>query len=227
MAPLDCRNLILDLDGTLVDSAPDLTRALNHVLASLDRPALDPQTVRHMVGQGAAKLIERGLAHTGGGDGVPPVADLLPGFLDFYGAHIADGSRPFPGAVDLLDRARAAGLRLGLCTNKPQAMTEALMDALDLSDYFDVMIGGDVLSGRKPDPVHLDTVCARLGDGPAVLLGDTATDVAAGRASGVPVGVVSFGFSATPAADLGGDFLIDSFAAVDAHLAPLARPARV
>ena len=222
-----CANLILDLDGTLVDSAPDLTRAMNHVLTEIGRPALEPETVRHLVGQGARVLIERGLERTGGCDGMPSVDDLLPVFLDFYRAHIADDSRPFPGAVALLERAREAGLRLGICTNKPQAMSEQLMDHLALSRYFDVMVGGDVLPVKKPDPAHLDSVIDRLGSGPSVLLGDTETDVAAARASGVAVGIVRFGFSAIPPEQLAADFLVDAFEAVDGFLAPLARPAPV
>lgn len=208
---LPCRRLIFDLDGTLVDSAPDLTRALNHILTGLGRPPLPPRTVRHLVGRGARVLIARGLDETGGRDGAPDVEALLPDFLAFYGAHIADESRPFPGAEAVLDWADAQGMALGVCTNKPQALSEALLEALGLRHRFGSIVGGDALAVKKPDPGHLEAVMAALGQGPAVLIGDTETDLLAARGAGIPIALVRFGFSPVAVDTLGADLLLDRF----------------
>ncbi len=180
--------IVFDLDGTLVDSAPDLTAALNAALADAGRPAVDPQTVRHLVGHGARALIERGLALSGGG-GEAEVARALPVFLDYYAAHIADGTRPYPGAAAALDALAAQGKRLAICTNKPVTLSVALIAALGWSGRFAANLGGDSLGVRKPDPAHLLATIAAAGGDPAdtVFVGDTAVDVAAARAAHVPV----------------------------------------
>lgn len=218
------RTIVFDLDGTLVDSAPDLTAALNAALADAGRPAVDPATVRHLVGHGARALIERGLARSGGGDEAA-VARALPVFLDHYAAHIADGTRPYPGAAAALDRLAARGATLAICTNKPVALSAALVAALGWSGRFAANLGGDSLAVRKPDPAHLLATIAAAGGDPAttVFVGDTAVDVAAARAAGVPVIVCAFGFADRPAAELGGDAVIADFAGLDAALAAVAR----
>lgn len=219
MTRFEAQRVVFDLDGTLVDSAPDLTEALNHVLTELGRPAVDIDDVRHMVGQGARKLIELGLASTGGADGTD-MDTLLDAFLAHYADHVADHTRPFPGALALIDRLTAAGVRLGLCTNKPIGLTRTLMAALDLDRHFDTMIGGDSLEVRKPDPRPLQMVLDGMaGNGAALMVGDTATDVATARNAGVPVVVVRFGYSRTPVDALGADLVIDDFDAPDRWLA--------
>ena len=217
------QTIVFDLDGTLVDSAPDLTAALNAALADAGRPAVDAATVRHLVGHGARALIERGLALTGGG-GEAAVARALPVFLDHYAAHIADGTRPYPGCAAALDRLAAGGATLAICTNKPAALSAALVAALGWSGRFAANLGGDSLPVRKPDPAHLLATIAAAGGDPAtsVFVGDTAVDVATARAAGVPVIACAFGFADRPATELGADAVIAGYGGLDATLAALA-----
>lgn len=196
--------VVFDLDGTLVNSSPDLTAALNVALAAVGRPAVDPATVRHLVGHGARALIERGLGLSGGG-GEDVIAQALPAFLAYYTAHVADGSLPYPGAEAALDALAAAGTTIAICTNKPFALSRALIAALGWSGRFAANLGGDSLAVRKPDPAHLLATIAAAGGNPArtIYVGDTAFDVAAARGAGVPVIVAGFGFGDRPAAELG------------------------
>lgn len=224
--PLDLpRTIIFDLDGTLVDTAPDLTAALNHSLGELGLPTVSPETVRHLVGHGARALIERGLGLAGVND-ASLIERALPVFLDHYAANIAVGSRPYPGAEAALDELADAGAVLAICTNKPAVLSRALVEALGWSGRFAANLGGDSLGVRKPHPRHVtETLAAAGGDaGGAAFVGDTAIDVAAARAAGVPVIVVGFGFSAIAASELGADAVIDEFAALLPALARL--PAR-
>ena len=216
--------IVFDLDGTLVDSAPDLTAALNAALADAGRPPVAAATVRHLVGHGARALIERGLALSGGG-GEGDVDRALPVFLDHYAAHVADGSRPYPGAATALDRCSARGSTLAICTNKPVALSLALIAALGWTARFAANVGGDSLSVRKPDPAHLLATIAAAGGDPAtsVFVGDTAVDVATARAAGVPVIACAFGFADRPAAELRADAVIDRFDVLDTALAAVAR----
>ncbi|GAB4137161.1 MAG: phosphoglycolate phosphatase [Rhodothalassiaceae bacterium] len=209
------RRIVFDLDGTLVDTAPDLAAAMNHVLMGLGRPVLLLEDVRHMVGQGARRLLELGLAASGGLKPGDPSFDVLLGrFLAHYEAHIAQDSRPFPGAVALLHSLMKRGIALGICTNKPQALAEALLDALALRPFFTSMVGGDVLPVRKPDPRHLEAALSPLGAGPALMIGDSAADAEAARAAGVPVLLARFGYSPDPVDDLAADACFDSFDAL-------------
>jgi len=213
--------VIFDLDGTLVDTGPDLTRALNHVMAALDRPPASLAQVRGLVGQGARALIQKGLALSGGGD--PALIDqTLPLFLDYYRENVCIDSQPYPGATALLDALIGQGVAIGLCTNKPEGLSRALIDALGWSERLPVIVGGDSLPVRKPDPRHLIETVARAGGDPAatVFVGDSDVDVATARAARVPVLAVSFGFSPVPARDLGADHVIDHY---DEALDALAR----
>lgn len=203
-------SVIFDLDGTLVDSAPDLCGVVNQMLEEHGRAQLALADIRKMVGDGAAKLIERGFGATGG---LPaPLPDLTKHFIALYERRIADETRPFPGVVDTLAKLEDAGLRLGVCTNKPTGLTNKLLDALDLSRFFGTVAGGDV-PFRKPDPRHVRLVMEALGGEPAttLMVGDSANDVAAARGAGVPVVVVSFGYTTTPPEKLGADRLIQRF----------------
>ena len=214
--PFRASHVIFDLDGTLVDTAPDLCAALNHVLVSAGGAPLALEDVRHVVGAGARALIEHGIAANGRRLARLDREEMLAAFLRHYESHIADMSRPFPGAGALLDRLAAAGLRLGLCTNKSQALTLALLDALDLRRHFAAIVGADAAPGRKPHPAHLRAVFEQLGgDGPAVMIGDSETDVAAARAFGIPVIAVDYGYSAVPPAELGADAVIADLAALE------------
>jgi phosphoglycolate phosphatase len=210
------RAIVFDLDGTLVDTALDLGRALNALLAEYSRPAVSLNDIRHMVGDGAAKLVERGFNASGG---LPkPLPELSKRFLEIYGAGVADESRPFPGVVETLERCAAAGIGLGVCTNKPTSLSKSLLDALDLTRFFSSLAGGDG-PVRKPDPRHLLGVVEELKAAPetALMVGDSTNDVQAARNAKMKVVIVSFGYTTVPPAQLGGDRLIDRFD----ELAPL------
>jgi phosphoglycolate phosphatase len=205
--------VVFDLDGTLVDTAPDLTAALNHVLRSEGRAPVPEESVRHMVGHGAAKLIERGMHATGGLPGPEHLDRLFRRFIEHYRANLSVGSRPFPNAVAALETLAAAGVGLAVCTNKPEGLARRLLADLAMDRLLPVVLGGDSLPVKKPDPAHLLATLERLGGGPAgaVMVGDSQTDLAAARAAGVPVVLVSFGYTPVPAAELGADALIDDF----------------
>lgn len=176
-----------DLDGTLVDSVADLTAAVNHALATIDRAPLAVDAVRPMIGGGSRVMLQRALIATGGDERLD---DLLPGLVDFYAAHIVDHTRPFPGVVDALDNLQAQGVALAVVTNKREQLSVALLDALGLADRFACIIGGDTpgLAAIKPDRAPIDLMLHKCsGSGPAAFVGDSIYDVGAARAAGVPV----------------------------------------
>jgi phosphoglycolate phosphatase len=199
-----------DLDGTLADTAPDLAAALNHTLAALGRPGVPADSVRNLIGHGARALLRRGLAATG------DVSEALvergyPLLLDFYGAHICDGTAAFDGLEEALDALAGVGVALAVCTNKPEALTLKLLAALGLRNRFDAVVGGDTLAVRKPDPVPLLAAIDRAGGGRAVLVGDSIVDADTARAAGVTFVAVGFGFSDRPVEALGADAIIHSY----------------
>lgn len=208
------RAVVFDLDGTLIDSAPDLRTALNRLLTEENRRLLALDEVKMMIGDGAHKLVERGFAATGRAAGTGDLEVLTGRFLAFYEGHAAEQTRVYPGAAAALEALRGAGYGLGLCTNKPHAATLEILEALGLEGYFQVVLGGDSLPGvRKPDPRHLLAAVERLGAGPrqAVMVGDNRNDVAAARGAGMAVIVVSFGYPRMPVEKLGADLVIDRF----------------
>ena len=219
--------IVFDLDGTLVDSAPDLARALNRVLAEEGLPEVEPASVRSMVGEGAARTIARGFAAAGRPIADPPPERLRLRFLDFYADGLADSTRPWPGAVDALEALAAGGRRLAICTNKPEGLSRTLLEALDLARFFRAVLGGDSLPVRKPDPRHLAEAVRRAGGDPAraAMVGDSAADVDAARAAGVPAVVVTFGYTRIPARELGADACIDAFEELIPALSGLERRA--
>lgn len=209
--------IVFDLDGTLVDTAPDLTAALNTVLAEHGRSALSVAAVRNMIGDGTAKMVERGFAATGA---VPAELDpAVQRFLAVYAGGVAERSQPYPGVVATLAALVAAGRRLAVCTNKPDALAEQLLAALDMRRLFHVVVGGDV-PFRKPDPRHLQLTLDRLGvtAHEAVMVGDAGNDVASARAAGLPVVLVPYGYTAVPAEQLGADGVLGGFADLPAAL---------
>ena len=221
------KTIVFDLDGTLVDTGPDLTAALNHALGTLGRAPLPADDVRDMVGSGALRLIERGLAATG--EEARALAEaMMPVFLDYYAAHIADHSVPYPGVVAAMDALAAAGCTLAVCTNKTERLARMLVDALGWRGRFAAILGGDSLPVKKPDPEHLwATIRAAGGDAAdAAFVGDTYFDVNAGRAAGVPTIVVSFGFSTEPVESLGASAVIAHYDELVPLLAALPVAAR-
>ncbi|HUL05499.1 MAG TPA: phosphoglycolate phosphatase [Candidatus Acidoferrum sp.] len=206
--------LVFDLDGTLVDSAPDLHRSLNAVLAEQGRTPVSLADIRSMVGDGAAKLVERGFADTG----APVEPAAMPGLVQRFLVHYSAGRHAltpaFPGVVETLRLLRERGYRLGVCTNKPYAPTMEILETLGLTGLFAAVTGGDSLPVRKPDPGHLLGTLDLLGATAdrAVMIGDSANDVAVARAAGVPAIVVRYGYTRTPVEELGADAIIAHFA---------------
>lgn len=215
--------VVFDLDGTLIDSARDLTQALNRVLGEHGVPPVDAVAVRHLVGDGSLTLIERCFAAAGRRiDPVRPEA-LRQSFLAHYAACLTDHTVANVGVAPVLARLRAAGRRLAVCTNKPAAMSEVILARLGLAPYFDAVLGGDSLAVAKPHPEPLLAAIERAGGGAgAVMVGDSRTDVATARAAGVAVVVVSFGYTPIAPHELGADAVIDHFDELVPALAALA-----
>lgn len=205
------RAVLFDLDGTLIHSLPDLTVAVNFILTEQGRAPVTEAEVGPMVGDGAHTLVERAFAARGGLPG--EVGPLLARFLEFYEANATVLTRPFPQVVDTLIRLKARGVALAVCTNKPTAATREILRALDMEQYFAVVVGGDDTPALKPSPVHVNTTLDRLGvrHDEAVFVGDSINDVLAAKAAGLPCIVVGFGYSRVPAAELGADLVVDEF----------------
>jgi phosphoglycolate phosphatase len=184
--------LIFDLDGTLVDTAPDLLGATNAVLRSQGRSTVNPATLRHMVGFGARSLIEQAMAATGAPVDSSALPALVDVFLTHYRAHIADESVPFPGVVETLDSLMSDGRKLAVLTNKPQEMADLLLRALNLDRFFPVIYGAGRMSYVKPDARIFHDVVRVLGGEPGVMIGDSITDVATARAAKASVILVSY-----------------------------------
>jgi len=223
LAKLTGATIAFDLDGTLVDTAPDLVGTLNAILMEEGLPPLPFDTVRAMVGRGARALLERGF--TAAGKPLTPAQSdpLVERFIAMYLARIAQESRPFPGVVQMLEALRNAGARLSVCTNKRTDLSVALLAALNLSRYFDAVIGADSAPAPKPDPRHLFAAIEQAGGDRdrAVLVGDSETDITTARNAGIPVVAVTFGYTETPCAELNPDALIDSFDELPAAAARL------
>ena len=206
--------LIFDLDGTLVDTAPDLLEATNAVLKAQGRVPVDPTTLRHMVGFGARSLITQAFAATGAPASDADLPRLVADFLTHYRANIASHSKPFPHVRETLAALQAKETRMGVLTNKPQELTDLLLPALKLDRYFDSIFGAGARPYTKPDPRLFDDVRAALGGGPAIMVGDSVTDVKTARAAKAPVILVSYGYTPEPAATLGADAVTDDFAEI-------------
>jgi phosphoglycolate phosphatase len=203
--------LVFDLDGTLVDTAPDLIGALNFILEREGMPPVPLHQARTMIGAGARRLLERGLELDGRTMSVADIDRLTADFIDYYGAHIADASRPFEGLEAALDDLAAAGYRLAVCTNKLEWLSKRLLDRLGLSARFAAICGADTFGVSKPDPAILRETVARAGGQmtSAIMVGDAGPDVGVARRAGVPVIGVSFGYTEVPMAELKPDRLIE------------------
>jgi phosphoglycolate phosphatase len=186
--------LLLDLDGTLVDSVPDLAAALNRLMATRDlAPFTEAETAR-MVGDGVARLVARAFAARGRSTDATAIA----AYTADYGTHFAVASRLYPGVAETLERLAAGGWRLAVCTNKPETPARGLLEALGIGGWFAAVGGGDSFPVRKPDPAHLLATLAAAGGDPAaaVMAGDHANDVAAARGAGVPAIFAAWGYGA-------------------------------
>jgi phosphoglycolate phosphatase len=204
------RTVVFDLDGTLVDTAPDLIAALNFVLGREGLPPMPLKSARNMIGAGARKLIERGLEREGVTMSVADVDRLMKDFIDYYAAHIADASQPFEGLEAALDELAAQDCRFAVCTNKLEWLSKRLLDQLGLSGRFSAICGADTFGVSKPDPVILQQTVARAGGTMAatIMVGDAGPDVGVARRAGISVIGVEFGYTDVPIAELKPDRLI-------------------
>jgi phosphoglycolate phosphatase len=202
--------VVFDLDGTLVDTAPDLVSALNHVLGREGLPPVPVDSARKAIGAGARRMIERGLELEGRFATPDDVTRLTGDFIDYYAAHIADASRPFEGLESALDDLAARGYCLAVCTNKLEWLSKRLLDQLGLSSRFAAICGADTFGVSKPDPVILQQTVARAGGrmSSAVMVGDAGPDIGVARRAGIPVIGVEFGYTEVPIAELKPDRLI-------------------
>jgi phosphoglycolate phosphatase len=214
-------DLVFDLDGTLIDSAPDLHAALNRLMKTESRRMLDLSEVIPMVGDGVPMLVRRALEATGG---IPENYDeILKRYHAIYGSAVADLTKAYPGVAETLETLSRAGHRMGICTNKPEAATHAVLQALDLARFFSAVAGGDSLPVRKPDAGHLLGTLAMLGSTPerAVMIGDSHNDIQVAINAAVRSIAVSYGYRRHPVEELGADMIVDKFVDIPGALTRL------
>lgn len=202
--------IVFDLDGTLVDTAPDLVGALNFVLQREGLPLVPVASARAMIGAGARKLIERGLELEGRVMSVADVDRLTADFIAYYKDHIADASLPFDGLHAALDKLEGQGFRFAVCTNKLEGLSKLLLDKLDMTGRFAAICGADTFGVAKPDPTILRQTIVQAGGevSRSIMVGDSGPDVGVARRAGIPVIGVEFGYTEIPIADLKPDTVI-------------------
>jgi phosphoglycolate phosphatase len=217
------RTIVFDLDGTLVDTAPDLINALNHILVREGMPPVPLHSARTMIGAGARRLLERGLELDGRAFEPADINRLTVDFIDHYAAHIADASRPFEGLEAALNDLAARGCRFAVCTNKLEWLSKLLLDRLGLSGRFSAICGADTFGISKPDPAILRQTVARAGGemSSTLMVGDAGPDIGVARRAGVPVIGVTFGYTEVPIAELKPDLLIHHMKELPAAVANL------
>jgi phosphoglycolate phosphatase len=208
--------VVFDLDGTLVDTAPDLIETLNVVLRNERLPPVAYDDARLMIGGGARRMLELGLRADGRSPSPRELDRMFNDFIEYYSAHIADRSRPFPGLETALDEMEAKGCKFAVCTNKLESLSRQLLDALDLTGRFELICGQDTFGAMKPDPEVLRRTIREAGGDlrRAVMVGDSATDIKTAKAAEVPVVAVDFGYTETPVDQLGPDRIISHFKAL-------------
>ena len=213
--------VVFDLDGTLIDTAPDLVETLNAIFAREGLAPLSYEAGRNLVGGGAKAMIIRGLQAER--RVFPPVKieQMFAEFIAHYSKHMVDRSRPFPGLIDALDALTARNCRLAVCTNKLERLSVFLLDHLGLADRFVAICGQDTFGVQKPDPEILRRTVAAAGGTMqrAVMIGDSVTDIHTARAAGVPVIAVEFGYSHRPVAEFGPDQTISHLSQLPATIA--------
>jgi phosphoglycolate phosphatase len=211
--PKSAITVVFDLDGTLVDTAPDLVATLNAVMAREGLPPVPFDAARNMVGGGARRMIELAITRADMAFPDTDVNRMFDDFIAYYAAHIADHSRPFPGLSGALDHLAAQGCRFAVCTNKLEKLSRLLLDKLALSARFAAICGQDTFGVPKPDPEILRRTIGQAGGDldRAVMVGDSATDIDTARAAMVPVVAVDFGYTDTPVTQLRPDRVIGHF----------------
>jgi phosphoglycolate phosphatase len=215
--------IVFDLDGTLIDTAPDLVDTLNVVFAREGLPPVPYDTARNLIGGGARAMIARGIEAEGRVLTPEKLEQLFADFIAHYSEHIADRSRPFPGLIDALDALATRGHRFAVCTNKLERLSFRLLDQLKLADRFAAICGQDTFGMQKPDPEVLRRTITAAGGNPhhAIMIGDSLTDIRTARAAGIPVIAVDFGYSEKPVSELGPDRIISHFAQLPASIAAI------
>ena len=205
--------IAFDLDGTLIDSVPDVRAAINRLLVGEGRSEISLAQTLTLVGQGARVMIEEAMALVGGPAPPDALDRMVETYIEFYRCHPADLTTIYPGVVEVLESLAARGVRMGICSNKPFVMTKLVLKTLGLDRYFDAVTGGDNVPHRKPDGRHVAHTLALMGGrhARAVMVGDSETDVAAGKDAGLPVIAVTYGYAQVPAAEFGADVLIERF----------------
>jgi phosphoglycolate phosphatase len=212
--------IVFDLDGTLIDTAPDLIDTLNVILSREGLPAMPYESARQLIGGGARGMIERALNAEGRTGSKADLERMFKAFIEHYAAHIADRSRPFPELETTLDRLAGDGRRLAVCTNKLEWLSVRLLDTLQLTRHFAAICGQDTFGVQKPDPEVFRRTVLRAGGLPdnAIMVGDSGTDIRTARAAAVPVIAVDFGYTEVPIATLQPDRIIGSFADLPAAI---------
>ncbi len=212
--------VIFDLDGTLIDTAPDLIASLNHTIAAADLAPVTFDDLTHLVGQGARVMIRRAFELRGQEVREPAVEPLLHRFLDHYKREMPGASQPYPGLLEALDRLTDAGFTAAVCTNKLEELAFPLLERLGLVDRFPVVTGGDTFAFRKPDARHILGTIEKAGGDPveSVMIGDSINDILAARNAGIPSIAVTFGYSDVPVAELQPDHVIEHFSQLTAGL---------
>ncbi len=205
--------LVFDLDGTFAHTAPDLLDSLNHCLAQIDLPNVDPKDLMRFVGHGGKVMIERALAARGRTIDTPSLDKMMASFLAHYVDHMPGKTAPYPGVLDAMERFTRTGYIHAICTNKFEGMSKTLLNGLALADRFEVICGQDTFAWKKPDPRHLlETIHAAGGDRDrAVMIGDSVTDIDTAKAAGIPVIAVDFGYSDRPVAEYEPSYIISHF----------------
>ncbi len=210
------KSVVFDLDGTLIHSAPDLQAAANKMLADYGLAPLDMATIEGFIGNGVPKLVERCLRAYG----KPQSEEAIDKMRAYYGADPFTLTEPYVGVVDCLEALKAAGIQLAVCTNKPLAPALTILDGLNLTKYFDVVVGGDTYSTHKPDPQPLLGCMDKMGADMAntVYVGDSETDALTAQNADMTFALFSGGYRKTPCEELRHHFLFDDFAALTPYL---------
>jgi len=208
--------IVWDLDGTLVDSAPDLASALNTVLDKRGFFTHSVNEVRTMIGNGVPKLVERGFNAVGMRLEAEQLDELVAMFVKEYKICATEHTRPYPHIVETLEKIRGMNIPMGVCTNKPEVFTSQILEALGLAKYFSSVVGGDTTSTRKPDPQPVLACLGGLVSEPvsSLMIGDSVHDVHAAHAAGVTIGVVPWGYRSAPVEELGADFVLSDITAL-------------
>ena len=223
------KTVVFDPDGTLIDTAPDLILATNHVLEDAGYQPVEPQFIRPVISFGSRAMISAGIRHQGAEVNEAELDDMFEKLIDFYGRNIAVASKPFPGPIGVLDGLRTSETAIAICTNKREDMARLLMNELGLTSYFKVITGRDTFPICKPHPEHLLSTI-RLAGGTAansVMVGDSTTDYETAKAANIPIIGVTFGYTDIPLEKLECEALISDYTDFPAALAALMPTAQI